>query len=62
MKSVLISFKQILQQMASDVMLIVICFAPFLCGAGIYFGIPLIEELVTGYFGKVEITDFKLNS
>jgi len=57
MKSVLISFKQLLQQMASDVMLIVICFAPFLCGAGIYFGIPLIEELVIGYFGKVEIIE-----
>lgn len=55
MKSVWISFRQLLQQMASDVMLLVICFAPFLCGAAIYFGIPLIEELLTGYLGEMEI-------
>lgn len=55
MKAVWIAFKQLLQQMASDAMLIVICFAPFLSGAGIHFGIPFIEEILTGYFGKVEI-------
>lgn len=55
MKAVWMSFKQLLQQMASDAMLIVICFTPFLCGAVIYFGIPVIEEIVTGYFGKTEI-------
>ena len=57
MKAVYISFKQLIQQMASDAMLIVICFAPFLSGAVIHFGIPFIEEMVTGYFGKVEIIE-----
>jgi len=55
MKAIYISFKQLLQQMAADVMLIVICFAPFLSGAVMYFGIPLIEKMVTEYFGKREI-------
>ena len=57
MRAIGISFKQLVQQMASDFMLLVICFAPFLCGVAIYFGVPLIEEMVTGYFGKVEIIE-----
>lgn len=44
------SFLQMLKQIKSDMMLLMACFAPILCGVIIKFGIPFGEKLMTDYF------------
>lgn len=54
-RRLLISFKQFLGQIAKDAMLFLVCFAPFLVGLFIRYGIPFAEKLLTEYFNNSEI-------
>lgn len=51
MTAIHISFTQMLRQMKRDVMLISIVFVPFIVGIVFRFAIPIIEDLLTDYFG-----------
>lgn len=51
MNAICISFSQMLRQMKHDIMLLVISFVPFIAGIVFRFIIPIIEDLLTGYFG-----------
>ena len=55
MKAIYLSFLQMLRQMKQDVMLMVIVLVPFFAGAVFRFIVPVIEDLLTGYFGMGEI-------
>lgn len=52
MKSIFISFSQMLRQMKHDIMLITVLFVPFIAGLTFRFLIPVVEHLLTGYFNK----------
>ena len=49
------AFKQYLQQIFKDAMLILLCIAPILVGLLFVYGIPLIERLLTKYFSLSEV-------
>lgn len=51
MKSVFLSFKQMLLSIKKDMMLFVACFAPILCGSFFKIVIPMIEKVLKSYFG-----------
>lgn len=54
-KVLLNAFKQYLSQIYKDAILILLCFAPFLCGLFFQFGIPIVEGLLTRYLGLTNI-------
>lgn len=55
MKAVIYSFRQVIREAKSDLMLFVVCFVPFLAGSVFRFGIPVLEKLMTSYFHKDQI-------
>lgn len=50
MKALFSSFSQFVKQISKDSMLIMVCFAPILCGLLFKFGIPALNELLIQYF------------
>ena len=54
-KAVAGSFKQFVVQIYKDAMLIILLFAPILCGLFFKFGIPFAQNLMEKYFGWEEI-------
>lgn len=44
------SFQQYMNQISKDAMLILLCFAPILCGLFFCYGLPFIQSLLTRYF------------
>ena len=55
MKPLLRSFLMLLRQITRDSMLYAICAAPLLAAGVFRFGIPFVENLLCGYFGKTVI-------
>lgn len=49
-KMLFYSFKQYINQIMKDAMLILLCIAPILCGLFFKFGIPFIQTLLVKYF------------
>lgn len=48
-------FHQMIQQISRDMMMALLCLTPVLAGLAMHFCIPLIEQLLCGYFGKSAI-------
>ena len=55
MKKVWIMFCQMVKQISRDLMLLMICIAPVLCGMLFKFAVPFIEHLLCSYFHQSEI-------
>lgn len=55
LRSLLLSFKQLLGQISKDAMLFLACIAPVLCGMLFHFGIPFIDRQITEYYKIPEI-------
>mgnify|MGYP003236383258 CR=1 FL=1 len=50
MKSLLISFQQLLFMVKKDKMLLLICFVPILCGFIFRYGVPIFNQMSIQYF------------
>jgi len=55
MKAMTISFSQMCRQMKQDNILLIMAFVPFIIGIIFRFIIPVVEDLLTDYFGSVAI-------
>ena len=55
MRAIMYSFRQVLREAKSDLMLFVVCFVPFLAGSVFRFCIPVLEKIVTTYFQREQI-------
>lgn len=55
MRAIMYSFRQVLREAKSDLMLFVVCFVPFLAGSVFRFGIPVLEKILTTYFQREQI-------
>ena len=49
------AFGQYLKQIFKDAILVLLCIAPILCGFFFQYGIPLIQSLLTRYFGLNDV-------